>query len=93
MSQNNLRSAIIKTTMPQLQLTPTQQSQLLAELYGADAPEALRAAIAAGAPEVTPALLALLREVAETPLDLALDDRAAWQALYRRASALVVLNG
>jgi len=79
--------------MSQLQLTPTQQSQLLAELYGADAPEALRAAIAAGAPEITPELLALLRDVAETPLDLAPETRAEWQALYRRAGALAVLNG
>jgi len=89
------------TVTTQLQLTSEQQTQLLTELAEtgpADdlSPEAkrsgenLRAAVAAGAPEVTPELLALLRAVAESNVPISLEVRAEWQATYRRACALAL---
>jgi hypothetical protein len=46
--------------------------------------------VAAGAPEVTPELLALLRAVAESNVPISLEARAEWQATYRRACALAL---
>jgi hypothetical protein len=75
----------------QLQLTSEQQTQLLTELAETGpADETLRAAVAAGAPEVTPELLALLRAVAESNVPISLEVRAEWQMLYRRVCALAL---
>ena len=71
---------------PCLDLTDGQQSQLLAELEN-DPPDApLKAAVLVGRVPVTPALIDLLREIADFPAD----DQPAWRALYLQAGTLFV---
>lgn len=66
-----------------LTLTANQRTQLLAEL---DFNDPLRPAVLVGSLPVTPALLALLREMA----GFEDSDQAEWQALYRQAATLAV---
>jgi hypothetical protein len=66
-----------------LTLTADQRTQLLAEL---DFSDPLRPAVLVGPLSVTPALLALLSEMA----GFEDSDQAGWQALFRQAATLAV---
>ena len=67
---------------PCLDLTDEQQSQLEGDLP--DSP--LKAAVLVGRVPVTPALIDLLREIADFPAD----DQPAWRVQYLRACTLGV---